>query len=69
MMDTMLAGCVSVVMKRPLDEWRREVLQRRIAVLRRILPPIDDDEYATRYFTHVLQTAVLTAELDDARCH
>ncbi|MEU6347305.1 hypothetical protein ABZ883_40950 [Streptomyces sp. NPDC046977] len=67
LMDTMLAGCVSVALERPLDDWRRDDLHRRITVLRRILPSLADDEYATQYFSHLLEMAVLAAELDNAR--
>lgn len=66
-MDTTLAGCVSSAMNGPLDDWRREVLQERTAVLGKILPSIGDDEYAAKYFSHLHEMAVLAAELDSAR--
>ncbi|MFJ4844910.1 MULTISPECIES: hypothetical protein [unclassified Streptomyces] len=67
LMDTMVAGCVSVALERHLDDRRRDDLHHRITVLRRILPSIADDEYATQYFSHLLEVAVLAAELDNAR--
>ncbi|MFI2202193.1 hypothetical protein ACH47Z_15750 [Streptomyces sp. NPDC020192] len=67
MMDALLAGCVSSAMNGPLDDRRRNILRARTAVLGEILPSIGDDEYATRYFTHLYGTAVLAAELDHAR--
>ncbi|MFF4260311.1 hypothetical protein ACFY1L_55220 [Streptomyces sp. NPDC001663] len=67
MMDTMLAGCVSSAMDGPLDDRRRDTLHERTAALEKILPPIGDDEYATKYFTHLHGMAVLAAELDNAR--
>lgn len=67
MMDTMLAGCVSSAMNGPLDDRRRDIPQARTAVLEEILPSVGDDEYATKYFTHLHGTAVLAAELDHAR--
>ncbi|MEU2062374.1 hypothetical protein [Streptomyces sp. NPDC013455] len=67
MMDTMLAGCVSSAINGPLDDRYRDVLRERTAVLEEILPSIGDDEYATKYFTHLHGMAVLAAELDKAR--
>lgn len=67
MMDTMLAGCVSSAVNGLLDDRRREILQARTAVLGEILPSIGDDEYATKYFTHLHGMAVLAAEVDNAR--
>ncbi|MGW7447600.1 hypothetical protein [Kitasatospora sp. NPDC054795] len=66
-MDTTLGGCVSSAMNGPLGGWRREVLQERTAVLEKILPSIGDDEYAAKYFAHLHETAVLAAEIDNAR--
>lgn len=67
MMDTILAGCVSSAMDGSLDDRRRDILQARTATLEEILPSIGDDEYATKYFTHLHGMAVLAAELDNAR--
>ncbi|MEU4297447.1 hypothetical protein [Kitasatospora aureofaciens] len=66
MMDSMLAGCISVALEHPLDDWRREVLHRRVAILGGILPSIGD-EYGTKYFTHLHKTAMLAVEVDRAR--
>ncbi|MFJ9566927.1 hypothetical protein ACIRQQ_43710 [Streptomyces fuscichromogenes] len=67
MMDTMLAGCVASVIDGTLDDRRRDVLQARTPALEVILPSIGDDEYASKYFTHLHGMAVLAAELDNAR--
>lgn len=67
MMDMTLADCVSTALQGPLDDRHRDLLRTRTAVLAAILPSIGDDEYATTYFTHLRDMAVLAAELDDAR--
>ncbi|MFF9018053.1 hypothetical protein ACF09C_34490 [Streptomyces sp. NPDC014870] len=67
MVDTMLSGCVVSALTGPLDDWRRGVLLARIEVLGKTLPSIADDEYATKYFALLYESAVLAAELDAAR--
>ncbi|MEV7931156.1 hypothetical protein [Kitasatospora sp. NPDC088779] len=67
MMDTALAGCVSSAMDGSLDDRRRDILQARTGVLGGILPSIGDDEYATKYFTHLHEMAALALQLDNAR--
>ncbi|MFF8914859.1 hypothetical protein ACF08M_16450 [Streptomyces sp. NPDC015032] len=54
------------VLKGPLDEQRGEGLTRLTAVFEKVLPAIDD-EYATRYYTHVRDMAVLAAEVETLR--
>lgn len=66
-LDTALAGCVSSAMNGPLDASRSRVLHQKTAILGRVLPSIDDDEYAARYFTRLHEMAVLAAGLDSAR--
>ncbi|MFJ7949686.1 hypothetical protein ACIQ6K_39825 [Streptomyces sp. NPDC096354] len=50
-------------LKGPLDEQRGEGLNRLTAVFEKALPAIDD-EYATRYYMHVRDMAVLAAEVE-----
>jgi hypothetical protein len=66
-LDMSLAGCISVALDRPLDDWRRGVLQRKTATLERILSSIGDDAYGSEYFTHLHRMAVPAAELDRGR--
>lgn len=54
------------VFKGPLDEQRGGVLIRLTAVFQNVLPAIDD-EYATRYYTHVRDMTVLAAEVEALR--
>ncbi len=54
------------VLKGPLDEQRGRGLIRLTAVFEGVLPVIDD-EYATRYYTHVRDMAVLAAEIETLR--
>ncbi|QKW17907.1 hypothetical protein HUT16_01485 [Kitasatospora sp. NA04385] len=67
MMDSTLAGCIASALDGPLDARHRDILQGRTAKLGTILPSIADDEYATKYFTHLHGTAVLAAEVNRAR--
>ncbi|MFD4001149.1 hypothetical protein [Streptomyces rubiginosohelvolus] len=67
MMDADLAGCISSAMKGRLDDRRSAILHSRIARLRVILPLIREDENASNYFTLLHETAMLAAEIDDAR--
>ncbi len=66
-LDTYLAGCISVALDGPLDDWRREVLLRLTASLGKVLPSLGDDAYGLEYFTHLHEMALLAAELDAAR--
>ncbi len=54
------------VLKGPLDGQRGRGLIRLTAVFEWVLPAIDD-EYATRYYTHVREMAVLAAEIETLR--
>lgn len=67
MMDADLAGCISSAMKGRLDDRRSAILHSRIARLRVILSLIREDENASNYFTLLHETAMLAAEIDDAR--
>ncbi|OLZ62934.1 hypothetical protein AV521_40760 [Streptomyces sp. IMTB 2501] len=66
MLDANAYGYALGVRKGPLDEQRGEGLIRLTAVFENVLPAIDD-EYATRYYTHVRDMAVLAAEVETLR--
>lgn len=64
--DSMVAGCIHTALSQDgsLDDWRRGVLDGRIAALGKVLPGIAEDEYATAYFTHMRRKmAQLAAEI------
>ncbi|MFI7128432.1 hypothetical protein ACIBQ1_22205 [Nonomuraea sp. NPDC050153] len=63
MLDADAAGYASSVLKGPLSEQRRAGLTRLTSVFEKVLPAIDD-EYATKYYTHVRDMAVLAAEIE-----
>jgi hypothetical protein len=54
------------VFSEPLTERHRAQLTRLVAVFDKILPAIDD-EYASRYYTHLHKMAVLTVEVEKLR--
>ncbi|MFI1176813.1 hypothetical protein [Streptomyces melanogenes] len=66
MLDANAYGYALGVRNGPLDEQRGKGLIWLTAVLERVLPAIDD-EYATRYYTHVRDLAVLAAEIETLR--
>ncbi|MFG3532402.1 hypothetical protein ACGF8B_37605 [Streptomyces sp. NPDC047917] len=66
MLDADACGHALGVLKGPLDEQRGEGLIRLTAVFEKVLPAIDD-EYATRYYTHVRDMAVLAADVENLR--
>ncbi|WP_266402332.1 hypothetical protein [Streptomyces sp. NBC_01275] len=66
MLDADAYGYAASVLKGPLSEQHRESLTRLTAVFDKVLPAIDD-EYATRYYTHVRGMAVLAAEVENLR--
>ncbi|QBR04510.1 hypothetical protein D7Y56_00130 (plasmid) [Streptomyces sp. S501] len=66
-MDATLAGCISSAINGQLDDKRHAILHSRITRLGELLPLIRDDENASNYFTLLHQTAMLAAEVDDAR--
>ncbi|KUN76557.1 hypothetical protein [Streptomyces griseoruber] len=66
MLDADTYGYAQGVLNGPLDEHRGTGLIRLTAVLERVLPAIDD-EYATRYYTHVRDLAVLATEIETLR--
>ncbi|MFI9723808.1 hypothetical protein ACIHFE_29815 [Streptomyces sp. NPDC052396] len=66
MLDADVYGYALGVLKGPLDEQRGKGLIRLTAVFEKVLPAIGD-EYATRYYTHVLDMAVLAAEVEALR--
>ncbi|MEU1181553.1 hypothetical protein ABZ464_28705 [Streptomyces sp. NPDC005820] len=66
MLDADAQGYAASVVKGPLSERHREGLTRLLAVFDKVLPAIDD-EYATRYYTHVRGMAVLAAEVENLR--
>ncbi|MFE7042335.1 hypothetical protein ACFU9X_23700 [Streptomyces atratus] len=65
-LDADAYGYALGVLKGPLDERRGEGLIRLMAVFEKVLPAIDD-EYATKYYTHVRDMAVLAAEVETLR--
>ncbi|GHC38945.1 hypothetical protein [Streptomyces cinnamoneus] len=66
MLDADAYGYALGVLKGPLDEQRGKGLIRLTAVFEKVLPAIDD-EYATRYYTHVRDLAALAAEIQTLR--
>ncbi len=66
MLDADAYGYATNVLKRPLTEQHRAALTRLVAVFDKVLPVIDD-EYASRYYTHVRKMAVLAVEVEDLR--
>ncbi|MGQ4388813.1 hypothetical protein [Streptomyces sp. SAS_270] len=66
MLDADAYGCAAGVLEGTLTEPHRAWLARLVAVFGKVLPAIDD-EYATRYYTHVRDMAVLAAEVESLR--
>jgi hypothetical protein len=66
MLDADAYGFASGVLAGPLSEQRRSGLTRLTPVFEKVLPMIDD-EYATTYYTHVREMAVLAAEIESLR--
>ncbi|MEU7004155.1 hypothetical protein [Nonomuraea sp. NPDC046570] len=66
LLDADAYGYASGVLKGPLDGQRRAGLMRLTAVFEKVLPAIDD-VYAARYYKHVRDMAVLTAEVETLR--
>jgi hypothetical protein len=66
MLDADACGYASGALKGPLDQQRSTGLLRLTAVFEKVLPAIGD-EYATRYYTHVRDLAVLAAEIEASR--
>ncbi|MEV4925005.1 hypothetical protein [Streptomyces roseoverticillatus] len=66
MLDADAYGYAASVLKGPLTEQRRAGLTRMTAVFDKVLPAIDD-EYATRYYTHVRDMTLLAAEVENLR--
>ena len=54
------------VLERPLDQQSRLRLFRLTAVFEEVLPAIRD-EYATKYYTHLRDMAVLAADIEASR--
>ncbi|MEV4173943.1 hypothetical protein [Nonomuraea sp. NPDC049709] len=65
-LDAYTYGCAANVLKGPLNEQHRSLLTRLKSVTEEVLPQIDD-EYATEYYTHVRDMAVLAAEIESLR--
>ncbi|WP_189702744.1 hypothetical protein [Streptomyces anandii] len=65
-LDADTYGYASGVLKGPLDARRRAGLTALPAVFEAVLPAIYD-AYASEYFTHVRDLAVLTAEIETLR--
>ncbi|MEV0196147.1 hypothetical protein [Nonomuraea sp. NPDC050691] len=53
-------------LKGPLSKQHRSGLPRLTAAFEKVLPAIDD-EYGTKYYTHVRGMAVVTAEIETLR--
>ncbi len=66
MLDADAYGYASCVLKGPLDQQDRADLSRLTAVCEKTLPVIRD-EYATKYYTHVRDLALLAAEIETLR--
>jgi hypothetical protein len=66
MLDADAYGYAASVLEGPLTERQRAGLTRMMAVFDKVLPAIDD-EYATRYNTHVRDVALLAAEVESLR--
>ncbi|MGW3210084.1 hypothetical protein [Streptomyces sp. NPDC001135] len=66
MLDADAYGYATSVLKGPLAEQHRAALTQLVAVFDKVLPVIDD-EYASRYYTHVRKMAVLAAEVENLR--
>ncbi|MFI9724423.1 hypothetical protein ACIHFE_33135 [Streptomyces sp. NPDC052396] len=66
MLDAGAYGYATSVLKGPLTEQHRAGLTRLMAVFGEVLPAIED-EYATRYYAHVRDMAVLAAEVENLR--
>ncbi|MFD9130177.1 hypothetical protein [Kitasatospora sp. NPDC059571] len=66
MLDADAYGYAQGVLNGLLDQQRAKGLIRLTAVFARVLPEIDD-EYATRYYTHVRDMVVLAAEIGSLR--
>ncbi|MEV6155505.1 hypothetical protein AB0L53_34705 [Nonomuraea sp. NPDC052129] len=66
MLDADAYGFAAGVLKGPLSEQHRPGLTRLTSVLEEVLPTIDD-EYATKYYTHVHDMAVLAAGIESLR--
>ncbi|MET7334774.1 hypothetical protein [Nonomuraea sp. NPDC005650] len=63
MLDADVYGYAAGVLKGPLSDQHHAGLTRLTSVFERVLPAIDD-EYATKYYTHVRDMAVLAAEIE-----
>ncbi|MFJ1673104.1 hypothetical protein ACIOK4_43490 [Streptomyces bottropensis] len=66
MLDADAYGYALGVVIGPLNEQRRAGLTGLMTVFERVLPAIDD-EYATRYYTHVRDMAAMAAEIEAQR--
>ncbi|AJE42781.1 hypothetical protein [Streptomyces nodosus] len=66
MLDADAYGYATSALERPLTEQHRAGLTQLTAVFDKVLPAIED-EYATTYYTHVRDMAVLTAEVENLR--
>lgn len=66
LLDADAYAYASGVLIGPLDQQRRAGLLRLRAVFGKVLPAIGD-EYATKYYTHVRDMAVLAAEIETLR--
>ncbi|MFI9588553.1 hypothetical protein ACIHCQ_43850 [Streptomyces sp. NPDC052236] len=66
LLDADVYGYASGALKGPLDQQRRAGLLRLTAVFEKVLPAIGD-EYATKYYTHVRNMAVLAAKIETLR--
>lgn len=66
MLDADTYGYATSVLKGPLTEQRRAALTRLVAAFDRVLP-VMNDEYASRYYTHVRKMALLAAEVENLR--
>ncbi|SEG75341.1 hypothetical protein SAMN05444920_104279 [Nonomuraea solani] len=63
MLDADAYSYAAGVLEGPLSEQHRAGLTRLTSVFEKVLPAIDD-EYATKYYTHVRDMAGLAAEIE-----
>jgi len=66
MLDADAYGFAAGVLQGPLTQQHRSGLTRLTSVFEEVLPTLDD-EYATKYYTHVRDIAVLAADIESLR--
>ncbi|TQM84427.1 hypothetical protein FHX81_6872 [Saccharothrix saharensis] len=67
MLDADIAGCVHAFLTGRFDERHRRVLLRLLPTVERILPALDDEGDAFRYYDRLREMAVVVLRESDAR--